>query len=230
MKRTTSSSRPFAAFSISMSVTKPYLYFSSAATVLAVSPNADIVLLLCRNARAGARHEFVERGKRGVHIRGLRVPSKAHAQGASGNLFGNAHSRQHARGFHFAGRAGRARADADAVEIERHERRLGADDWNGEIGRVVEPWRPRAEDDGFRPAPRDLGLEAIAQARLARHILEFARNARRRAETRKARHVVRAAALAAFLPTAGHQRREWRAFLDDQGAGALRRTDLVTRQ
>src|SRR5271155_1452105 len=222
MKRTTSSFNPLASVSISISVTKPYLYFSRSATVFSVSARADIlVFLLRRGARTGARNEFVEGREHRVRIRLFGIPAKAHAQRAVRWLVGDAHGRQHMRGADLAGRTGRTGAHANAIEIERHQRRFRGEAGDREIRCVAEAWRLRAEDDRLGPAAQKFGFETIAKHRLPRNVCTRSHDGRRRTKARDTGDVVRAAAFAALLSAAGNQRRKRRAFLDDQSAGAL---------
>src|ERR1700679_2408456 len=104
-----------------MSVTKPYLYFSPrAATCSRVSMAA---MVLPRRQRDFARQQFAQAREQAVQLKQARGRPEAHAQGATRETVRHAHRRQNMAAADLARGAGRARTDADAVEIERHQDR-----------------------------------------------------------------------------------------------------------
>src|SRR5262249_33574629 len=121
MKRTMSSFSPFAARSVSMSVTKPYLYFSPArsATRSVVSRKA-ITVLLCRDRRAPC-HQAAPASDSRIHIVILARPAEAHADTAARECLVDTHRGEHMRSLDLARRARGARRHCDAIEIERDQ-------------------------------------------------------------------------------------------------------------
>ena len=111
--------------SISMSVTKPYLYFSPArsATRSVVSRNA--ISFSYAATRSAPGHQAAQACDSRIDIFILARPAEAHAQTAARERFIDAHRGQHMRRPHLARRAGGAGRHRDAVEVERDQRGLG---------------------------------------------------------------------------------------------------------
>ena len=82
MKRTVSSLRPLGARSISMSVTKPYLYFSPSSATFSLVSRAAAIMRLTR-PRAMTRAQDLRGRERRIDVRFGRVPAEADAQARS---------------------------------------------------------------------------------------------------------------------------------------------------
>ncbi len=135
---------------------------------------------------------------------------------------------------HLAGRAGRARADRHAGEIERDHQGRRLDPRGREAQSVGQPRRGGAEDDRVRDGLANALGQTIAQRQettpLGGRLVEGGAN--RRAEPGDRRHALRARPNAALLPAAANQRLA-DADLgvgDDERARALRTADLVGRE
>src|SRR6185312_16659540 len=146
MKRTVSSDRPRGARSISISVTKPYLYFSPMLATCsrvswAISPAADDMITSRRGARTGARGKPDQGGDNRVAIAIRRIPAETDPHRGARQFVGDAHGRKHMRGRDFARGTGRAGTDLHPIQIESDHHVLGFEPRQRQIGGIAQPRR-----------------------------------------------------------------------------------------
>ena len=118
-----SSLRPLGARSISISVTKPYLYFSpSGATLFPCFADCGHVIAYAASRGRCARRVSRANASSASTSTPMEFQPKLTRSADRGQIVRHAHRLQHMRWRHLAGRAGRTRTDHHPVEIQRDER------------------------------------------------------------------------------------------------------------
>ena len=159
-------------------------------------------------AQAALRRAAHDRAPGGEKRRDIVVPSSSGPRltriALARDLRREPHRRQHVARADLARRAGGARADRDAREIELDDQRLGALARQRDAGRVGKPRRTCADHDGVRRQSR--ARRASSSSRSAPHAVHSREIAQRRIapprRSRRCRDVLGAGAAAALLPAA----------------------------
>jgi len=115
-----------------------------------------------------------------------------------------AHRLKNMGSFNFTGRAGRARAYGDAIQIESDKRHLGAKPWNRKACSIRKARRILTEDRGICCDPANTGFERLTKTKqtFGQAIAAGNRRLERGGETRDPGYVFGAGTLSSLLAAA----------------------------
>src|SRR5215831_11083149 len=157
--------------------------------------------------------------------------AQADADGGAGELWGEAHGRQHMAGSDLARGTRGARADRDARQIELDDQRLGAGPGQRQARRVGQARRTLGDDDRLWRDGANLLFQLPLQPLNALNVAEVTpRRFGCRAEARYGRDVLGAGAAAPLLSPAADEWRQGRVPTNDQRPRPLGAAELVRGQ
>src|SRR3546814_805950 len=123
------------------------------------------LLLSSRRARPCARVQIAPGGEETPDIGLLALRAETDTYGAAGDRIVVTHGGQDMAPPHLAGRTGRAGADRDAREIERHDLGFGLDSGHGKAARIADARRLRSRNRDVRDLSARAAFQHVAELR-----------------------------------------------------------------